>query len=137
MIINDKPITGDDKELLEDLPFGQQEAVLAWMRKYTQPAKTANKYRTSYGLKHIMSKMTGVYVTNNQFKDAMIIEGFYPVDETELNWRYRISESVIRRAEMDEYYVQCRNCQKPNCKGCRRILLTGRPRRLDWGGLNQ
>ena len=29
-------------------------------------------------------------MTNNQFKEAMLICGFKPVDETELNWYYRI-----------------------------------------------
>ena len=53
----------------------------------------ASMYRhTSYGLKHYLEHDTGIYVTNNAFKDAMLICGFEPADPHELNWHYCISE---------------------------------------------
>jgi len=39
-----------------------------------------------------MEEQTGIYVTNNQMKDAMLMEGFRPVKENELNWVFCISE---------------------------------------------
>ena len=47
--------------------------------------------RTSYGMKHILHDDTEVYLTNNQFKDAMLLAGYKPVDPNELNWRYWIA----------------------------------------------
>jgi len=44
--------------------------------------------RTSYGLKHVYERQTGNYVTNGQFKGAMIHAGYLPVDPLDLNCCY-------------------------------------------------
>lgn len=90
-----------DTALITDLTEQQQAAVFAWIDKHIKPIKSVNRYRTSYGLKHLMSAATGIYVTNNQFKDAMLLKGFAPVDPYDLNWQYRISERYIKHAERD------------------------------------
>ena len=41
--------------------------------------------------KHMLERDTDIYMTNNQFKDAMLACGFLPVNERELNWHYCIS----------------------------------------------
>lgn len=51
-----------------------------------------NYDKTSYGLKHILEHDTGIYLTNNEFKDAMLICGYEPVNPQELNWTYCISK---------------------------------------------
>ena len=40
----------------------------------------------SYELKHQIERELGIYLTNNQMKDAMLQEGFRPVKENEINW---------------------------------------------------
>ena len=39
----------------------------------------------------MLERDTDIYMTNNQFKDAMLACGFLPVNERELNWHYCIS----------------------------------------------
>lgn len=71
--------------------------VYAWIDRYILPAKRVNNMHNSYSLKHRLEHWAtgGLYITNNQFKDAMMNRGFYPVDENELNWRYKIRISNI------------------------------------------
>lgn len=96
MIKNGKPFSNEngweDKKLLDQLDPKEQEIVLEWVRANFIPIKRANYKHSSYYLKHVMQYENGIYLTNNQFKDAMLICGFNPVDPNELNWRYRISE---------------------------------------------
>lgn len=91
-IRNGVPYTDRDTELLTDLPKEDQDKVLAWITQNLYPRKTPLYGNSSYGLKHAMTSATKVYVTNNQFKHAMMLCGFYPVDERELNWHYGISK---------------------------------------------
>lgn len=88
-----KPWTIDDNLLLLDLPEEDQVKVLNWIRNSIVPRISVNEKHTSYGIKHIMSSQTGVYVSNNQFKDAMAQCGYLPADHREQNWHYCISEN--------------------------------------------
>lgn len=92
-IVNGRPYTENeghvDKELLSDYEEEYRELVLAWIKENIKPARQAHK-KSSYGLKHYLTKDTGLYLTNNAFKDAMLIAGYFPVDASELNWHYRI-----------------------------------------------
>jgi len=45
---------------------------------------------SSYGLKHQYEQDTGYYITNGQFKGAMIQYGHEPVDPRYLNCRYLV-----------------------------------------------
>lgn len=82
----------EDAALLSGLTEEEYTSVLQWIAENIKPVKTLLPSRTSYGIKHILQGDSGIYVTNNQFKDAMLISGYFPVDETELNWRYCISK---------------------------------------------
>lgn len=96
MIKNGKPYTNEsgsiDDELLSDVPEDVQKIVMDWIMNNIRPRKSPLYGRTSYGLKHYLDHDTGVYLTNNQFKDAMMIAGYMPVNPNELNWEYRISK---------------------------------------------
>ena len=81
-----------DDKLISDEPKEIMEGVLEWIRLYIFPRKTPLLGRTSYGIKHILQHDTGIYLTNNQFKDAMLLSGYKPVSENDLNWEYRISK---------------------------------------------
>lgn len=102
MIKNGKPYTCErghtDFDLMSDGEtmghMGREEfekQVFEWIDMNIAPAKRASR-DTSYSLKHKVENCTtgGLYITNNQFKDAMMIKGYTPIDENELNWRYRI-----------------------------------------------
>lgn len=80
------------QELVSDMPKDKQQIVLAWIKSELKPRKTPNTNHSSYSLKHVFERDTGIYMTNNQFKDAMLLCGYYPEDETELNWEYSLSQ---------------------------------------------
>lgn len=80
--------TKNDCELITDLPEQERETVVAWIRQNLLFKRGTEVHSTSYGLKHILESDTHIYLTNNQFKDAMLVCGFEPVKETELNWTY-------------------------------------------------
>lgn len=84
---------GIDDALLQDLPDYEQSIVLEWIENAFIPGKCFNHKHTSYGLKHILHGDTNIYLSNNQFKDAMLIMGYKPKDESELNWIFNISHN--------------------------------------------
>ena len=68
----------------------QQTALVDWIRAVLVPAKKVFR-RNSYGMKHDFDREPdGFYVYNGGFKGAMLAAGFLPVDEGELNWRFRV-----------------------------------------------
>lgn len=91
-IIDGHPVTDNDNSLLCDLSFETRIKVLAWIKESILPASYINPHRTSYGVKHILERETGIYLTNNQFKDAMLMCGFLPTNRQKINWEYRIKE---------------------------------------------
>ena len=81
-----------DNELLTDEPEAVQVITKIWIEWCITPTKTVNKRTSSYALKHCFERMTGIYLTNNQFKQAMAMCGYLPhCDCSELNWTYAIS----------------------------------------------
>lgn len=96
MIKNGRPYTiengSHDCDLITDLPDIDMKIVFSWIQNNIIPVKTVNLCSSSYWLKHVLQHDTGIYVTNNQFKDAMLMCGFPPVDDRDLNWIYRISK---------------------------------------------
>lgn len=94
MIKNGRPYTNEngtiDDELLTDHSESEIVKIGGWIRKNIRGSRTILKGHTSYGLKHILEHDTGIYMTNNEFKDAMLLAGYKPVDPDELNWIYRI-----------------------------------------------
>lgn len=91
----------NDNALFSDLTQEQRDKALEWVEKYCKEAKTLNQNHTSYGLKDILSAYTGFYMTNNQFKDLMLLCGYHPKDEYEQNWEFYIREAPIKQARKD------------------------------------
>ena len=91
-IRNGIPWTKGDEALLTELSKEEQTQVLDWIEENIVPRKTAYEGVSSYGLKHIFTHDTGIYLTNNQFKHAMFIAGYEPVRPYMLNWHYCISK---------------------------------------------
>lgn len=101
MLKNGRPYTfecngGIDDKLATDLDGDELFKTLEWIRKNILPSDSSYYDSTSYSLKHILEEDIGIYMTNNQFKDAMLMCGFKAVDVDELNWCFYISsESPI------------------------------------------
>jgi hypothetical protein len=98
MIQNGKPVTIEINGHIDDALMSKekpevQAALAEWIAMYLAPtANAVLKTQDSYSLKHIFERDTGIYLTNNQFKDAMLMCGYNPVNPEELNWQYRISK---------------------------------------------
>ncbi len=89
-IVDGHAWTEDDTELFAELSQEDQSKIVAWIKTGLVPGKTPLPGYTSYWLKHMLEHDTGIYTTNNQFKDAMLLCGFRPVDAASMNWNYRI-----------------------------------------------
>lgn len=85
-------VTQNDDAHFRDLTEEEQQMALRWLRYNVIPTKTPYEGRTSYGMKHVLEDRTKIYMTNNQFKEAMLVCGFFPVDTDELNWCFCISK---------------------------------------------
>lgn len=96
MIKNGRPFTNENGSVDEALITGHSkeeiDVVCEWIRSKLIRIKTPNYDKSSYGLKHILEKDIGLYLTNNEFKDAMLMCGYEPVNPNELNWNYCISK---------------------------------------------
>lgn len=91
----------NDNALISDLPQEEQDKAIEWVGKYCREAKALNRNHTSYGLKDILAAYTGYYITNNQFKDLMLLCGYRPKNENEQNWEFFIREAPIKQAQRD------------------------------------
>lgn len=79
-----------------DLDECKQSALYEWCNTL-EKVQNINKHHTSYGLKHIFARAgKDLYVYNGAFKGAMLLAGFKVADETELNWRFNISEKSVK-----------------------------------------
>lgn len=81
-----------DSALITDHPQEEVDRVCDWIEKNILPRQTPLYDWTSYGIKHLLQAETGIYLTNNEFKDAMLMCGYKPVNPNELNWSYCISK---------------------------------------------
>ena len=66
--------------------------VIEWIKNNIKARRTPNTMHTSYGIKHLYERETGEYITNDDFKAAMLFCGFHPVNEQDTNWCFCISE---------------------------------------------
>lgn len=98
MIKNGRPYSNEngyvDDGLITSHPSNEINAVKQWIADNIMASNEILHGRTSYGLKHLLNHDTGIYLTNNEFKDAMLMAGYQPVDPNELNWEYCI---VLKR----------------------------------------
>ena len=94
MIKNGRPYTNEngfvDEALITEHSDEEIAAVDGWIRKNVRTGKKILHGHTSYGMKHMLEHDIGIYLTNNEFKDAMLLAGYQPVNPKDLNWKYRI-----------------------------------------------
>ena len=96
MMINGRPYSNEngyvDDGLITSHSQEEIDTVTNWIAENISVRKTPLDGHTSYGIKHLLERDVHIYLTNNEFKDAMLQAGYKPVDPNELNWRYRISK---------------------------------------------
>lgn len=110
--------TPGDENHLSDLPIEIQDLVLDWVFWNFFPAQKLYLHQNSISLKQVLQKRTQIYLLNNQFKEAMLMNGFWPRDLKEVNWCFHIQASspaiklqadgypglpIIGHPELDEY----------------------------------
>lgn len=75
------------------LSDNEQEELIKYCLTSFVPASTTNWSTTSYGMKHTFEDLPyGFYLSNGQFKGAMLIAGSLPVNPHELNWCYMVDK---------------------------------------------
>jgi hypothetical protein len=79
----------DSPKEFDLLPPLKRELVLQWISWTMCPAVTIWRDATSYGLKHAAEDDLGFYISNGQFKGAMLEAGYEPVDTLDRNWLFR------------------------------------------------
>ena len=94
MLKNGRPYTNengcDDASLISRHSYAVRLRVEKWIKENLRPSKDVYTERSSYSLKHILENDTGIYLTNNEFKDALFISGFEPENVNEVNWHFKL-----------------------------------------------
>ncbi|WP_217983389.1 hypothetical protein [Staphylococcus nepalensis] len=99
----------DQPEEFEKLNQVKKNALLEFCHSINK-IKTFNTRHSSYGLKHVFERkyremlggaFEGSYITNGQFKGAMLKAGFKVKDKSRLNWHFNVSEKSIK--ELDKF----------------------------------
>jgi hypothetical protein len=89
------PRTGADVRLddvnqpssYERLKDEEKAAIQEWIARKLRPATTKGP-ENGLRLREICQYTGCFYVTNGQFKGAMLVGGYEPIDRTELNWSW-------------------------------------------------
>jgi hypothetical protein len=79
----------DSPKEFDLLPPLKRELLLRWIDLVLYPAATVWRDATSYGLKHAAEDDLGFYISNGQFKGAMLEAGYEPANTWEQNWLFR------------------------------------------------
>ena len=82
----------NNSKLCEEIGEQTATAVKKWIRNNFIPQDEPNYKWSSYGLKHTLQNDAGIYLTNDQFKTAMLECGFKPCNHEDKNWIFAISE---------------------------------------------
>jgi len=85
-----------DEALMADLPPSERRIVQEWIRDTFNPIKAYNHKHSTYALKHLLERKTGIYLTNNQMKDALLNMGYTCQNEHTINWFVNVSEMGIK-----------------------------------------
>ena len=94
--------TVNDDHHLYELPLETQNIILDWVFWNFYPAQKIYPHLTSDDLKEVLYKRTQIHLHNNQFKEAMLINGFWPRDPSELNWVFHIQASSPAKIALKE-----------------------------------
>lgn len=95
----------NQSEEYDKLPECDKFVLQEWIKECLGPYRTKNyNYHlpTSYGLKHrFQFGNSGFYITNGQFKGAMLAAGYEPKDPNELNWVFQLGKRAGRKRDLE------------------------------------
>lgn len=95
--LNSNGFQNSDKYFIDEFKNHKKiELLRIEIRKYFVKTNTANKFHSSYGLKHILEKHIGEYVSNGELIYAMHLEGFKIYREN-INCLFNVRETSIRQ----------------------------------------
>lgn len=80
----------DHPRAYDTLSPQEKDAILYWIEHAIQPATKSDEDHSSYGLKFEYERETQLYVSNAQFKGAMLVAGYLPNKPSEQNWHFMI-----------------------------------------------
>lgn len=66
---------------------------IGWIDKNLKKRKTVNKHRTVYGVKHVLQAQTGIYLTESQFAEALLMCGFQLIRKSRFKYVIHINVS--------------------------------------------
>lgn len=75
-----------------EMAKNDKRIAIQWIEENIQARKTPLYNWSSYGIKHFLEHQSKLYMTNGEFKGAMLHCGHKPVNEHELNWYFCISK---------------------------------------------
>lgn len=87
----------------ETLSDAEKVALRYWIDHAIAPSGRVNNRRTSYVLKHQFER-EGFYITNGQFKGAMLLAGYMPVNIYALNWCFSIHQQLKMSGILSEQH---------------------------------
>jgi len=90
-------IAANDPEHYNELSARKKAVLLVWIMSNIEPHRTKGYrcIRSSYRLKHDFERSrAGFYITNGQFKKAMMLSGFEPKDRNALNWHFTVGKNA-------------------------------------------
>ena len=93
----------------DELPEEATDALDWWIDTYISPAKVYKNWLNSYVLKQMFEWTVNFYVSNDEFKAAMLEKGYMPKDSFELNWCFKIRNVKYDRAKSVEAYALVKN----------------------------
>jgi uncharacterized protein YozE (UPF0346 family) len=81
---------GDLPERYDELSSEHRTYLQDWIKANIRAAREECP-TTSYGMKHYFERSdNGFYITNGQFKGAMLEAGYKPIDPHEQNWTFKV-----------------------------------------------
>ena len=92
----------------DTLPEEATDALNWWIDTYISPAKVRRCGLSSYALKQLFEWSVNFYVSNDEFKGAMLEKGYIPIDSFEKNWHFKIRSVKYDRAKSKEAYALAR-----------------------------
>jgi len=98
LLPDNEPGDKDSYEEFDDMSVGRQHALLTWIRECVVPQKNINRKSCSYSLKHDLEYVTGLYVTNGEFRGAMLYMQYAPANPHERFWNWRIKLTAAAKA---------------------------------------
>lgn len=92
----------DHPRAYDTLSQEEKAALQYWIEHAIQAATKVDDTYSSYGLKREYERETNLYVSNAQFKGAMLIAGYLPIKKGEQSWHFKIQPSREERSALHQ-----------------------------------